>query len=322
MRHLEIGGDYYCYGLGFAPDGRHIAMTSPFMGAYLAPLGGGPARRILDFSGQRLAPMPVAFDRAGRTVAVAPMYAAAPRDLLLHVLDLESGERRTFPMRPEGAGDGYASSAYSLEFLDDGRLLMGGPGGLRLWDVASGAAERWLWGETRFAVADTDHAGRTIVVLVGELSPNRLRLLDPELLVLGLDGRVVRRIASHGNALTATLAVDAAGRILVTGDASGIVRVGLVSGEEPHMLLGHAGPVNRVAISPDGRWVASASGTEIRLWPTPDLSRPPFHTLPHAELMARLRALTNLEVIEDEVAPTGYKLEIGPFPGWKDVPTW
>ncbi len=322
MRHVEIGGDYYCYGLGFAPDGRHVAMTSPFMGTYLVPLGGGPARRILDFSGQRLAPMPVAFDRAGRTVAVAPMYAAAPRDLLLHVLDLESGVRRTFPMRPEGAGDGYASSAYSLKFLDDGRLLMGGPGGLRLWDLASGTAERWQWGEGRFAVADTDRTGSTIVALVGELSANRLRLLDPELLVLGLDGRVVRRIASHGNALTATLAVDAAGRILVTGDASGIVRVGPLSGEEPHLLLGHAGPVNRVAISPDGRWVASASGTEIRLWPTPDLSKPPFHTLPHAELMARLRALTNLAVVEDKVAPTGYKLEIGPFPGWRDVPTW
>jgi WD40 repeat protein len=266
--------------------------------------------------------MPVAFDRAGRTVAVAPMYAAAPRDLLLHVLDLESGLRRTFPMRPEGAGDGYASSAYALEFLDDGRLLMGGPGGLRLWDLASGTAERWLWGDRRFALADTDRARTTIVALVGELSANRLRLLDPELLVLGLDGRVVRRIASHGNALTATLAVDAAGRILVTGDASGIVRVGPLSGAEPHLLLGHTGPVNRVAISPDGRWVASASGTEIRLWPTPDLSKPPFHTLPHEDLMARLRALTNLEVVEDKVAPTGYKLEIGPFPGWKDVPTW
>jgi WD40 repeat protein len=250
------------------------------------------------------------------------MYAAAPRDLLLHVLDLESGVRRTFPMRPEGAGDGYASSAYSLKFLDDGRLLMGGPGGLRLWDLASGTAERWQWGEGRFAVADTDRTGSTIVALVGELSANRLRLLDPELLVLGLDGRVVRRITSHGNALTATLAVDAAGRILVTGDASGIVRVGPLSGEEPHLLLGHAGPVNRVAISPDGRWVASASGTEIRLWPTPDLSKPPLHTLPYGELMAKLRALTNLQVVEDPVAPTGYKLEIGPFPGWKDVPTW
>ena len=54
----------------------------------------------------------------------------------------------------------------------------------------------------------------------------------------------------------------------------------------------------------------------------PDLSKPPLHTLPYDELMAKLRALTNLQVRRGPGAPTGYKLEIGPFPGWKDVPTW
>jgi hypothetical protein len=34
------------------------------------------------------------------------------------------------------------------------------------------------------------------------------------------------------------------------------------------------------------------------------------------------RALTNLQVVEDPASPTGYKLGIGPFPGWKDVPNW
>ena len=61
---------------------------------------------------------------------------------------------------------------------------------------------------------------------------------------------------------------------------------------------------------------------EIRLWPMPDLSKPPLHTLPYDELMAKLRALTNLQVVEDKASATGYRLEIGPFPGWKDVPTW
>ena len=40
------------------------------------------------------------------------------------------------------------------------------------------------------------------------------------------------------------------------------------------------------------------------------------------ELTARLKAMTNLRVIEDPASATGYKLDIGPFPGWKDVPTW
>jgi serine/threonine protein kinase len=28
------------------------------------------------------------------------------------------------------------------------------------------------------------------------------------------------------------------------------------------------------------------------------------------------------ELLEDAAAATGYRLDIGPFPGWKDVPTW
>jgi hypothetical protein len=54
----------------------------------------------------------------------------------------------------------------------------------------------------------------------------------------------------------------------------------------------------------------------------PDVSRAAFHTLPYEELMARLRALTNLQVVEDGASATGYRLDVGPFPGWKDVPTW
>jgi hypothetical protein len=38
--------------------------------------------------------------------------------------------------------------------------------------------------------------------------------------------------------------------------------------------------------------------------------------------MAKLDALTNLRVVRDPSASTGWKLDVGPFPGWKDVPTW
>jgi hypothetical protein len=54
----------------------------------------------------------------------------------------------------------------------------------------------------------------------------------------------------------------------------------------------------------------------------PDVSEPPFHTLPYDELLGRLRALTNLRVVEDEHSPTGYSIETGPFPGWEELPKW
>ncbi len=40
------------------------------------------------------------------------------------------------------------------------------------------------------------------------------------------------------------------------------------------------------------------------------------------ELIAKLETLTNLRVVHDEDSPTGWKLEVGPFPGWETVPTW
>jgi hypothetical protein len=54
----------------------------------------------------------------------------------------------------------------------------------------------------------------------------------------------------------------------------------------------------------------------------PDLAKPPLHTLPREELIAKLRSLTNLRVVEAPDSPSGWKLTHDPFPGWETVPTW
>jgi hypothetical protein len=101
-----------------------------------------------------------------------------------------------------------------------------------------------------------------------------------------------------------------------------VVRVGPVTGEEPHLLLGHQGQVESVAVSPDGRWIASATGESYRLWPMPEVTRPPLHTLPSDQLLATLDTHSNLRVVRDPDSSTGWSFEIGPFPGWEEVPEW
>jgi WD40 repeat protein len=128
-------------------------------------------------------------------------------------------------------------------------------------------------------------------------------------------------ITTHGNRIT-NIAIDPSGRIIATGDDEGVVRVGLSTNGEPHLLVGHESPISSLAISPGGRWIASAAGSVIRLWPMPDLSKPPLHTLPHDELIAKLKTLTNLRAVRDEESATGWIIEIGPFPGWATVPEW
>ncbi len=117
--------------------------------------------------------------------------------------------------------------------------------------------------------------------------------------------------------------MNPAGTTVLSGDREGVLRVGSVTGEEPHLLFGHEGrsrglPSTLVVV---GSPPASQDG-EVRLWPMPDLSKPPLHTLPHDELIAKLKTLTNLRVVRDEADPTGWTLTHDPFPGWETVPSW
>jgi hypothetical protein len=60
----------------------------------------------------------------------------------------------------------------------------------------------------------------------------------------------------------------------------------------------------------------------LRLWPMPDLSKPPIDALPHAELVAKLKSLTNLRAVRDPASSTGWKIGLDPFPGWAKIPEW
>ena len=73
----------------------------------------------------------------------------------------------------------------------------------------------------------------------------------------------------------------------------------------------------------DARRVASTGEDDtLRLWPMPDLGKPPLHALPHGELVAKLRSLTNIRAVRDPESSTGWTIELEPFAGWDELPTW
>ena len=250
-------------------------------------------------------------DPGERFVAVSAWDVYNPKSNCIQVLDLSTGAARTID-----------TGAACPVWLPNGRLVTGdSTAGLKVWDVGTGTSRLLRPAMTKPAsewllLASSD--GRSIVRLQ-EVSQTG----DPSSLsVFDLATGTTREVVTHGSRLTAC-ALDSTGKVLVTGDAGGVVRVGWLTGEVPHLLYGHTGRVTSVAVSPDGRWIASGSddGT-IRLWPMPDLSKPPLHTLPHDELLAKLKALTNLRAVRDPKSDTGWKIEIGPFPGWAHVPEW
>ncbi len=309
-----------CYsGLALSADGRGLLYGTP-LGSLLVSLPDGQTRP-LDPAAPQWSVAGVALAPDGRRAATATWYHAA-ENKVLRVWDLAKGTYRTFSLIPPGEEqtNWYDWGVAPLEFSQLGRLLAAGAGGVRWIDPETGVSE-WIWriGKRDQALMAVSRDSRRLVAFAG------LRAADgtvtAKAVLADLAAGTQRPLVTSGAALTAA-AFGPDPDVLVTGDQQGVVRVGRLDHGDPHMLLRHAGPVVSVAVSPDGLWVASASGSETRLWPMPDMSKPPFHTLPYETLMAKLRALTNLRVAEDSASATGYKLDVGPFPGWKDVPTW
>jgi WD40 repeat protein len=196
-----------------------------------------------------------------------------------------------------------------LQFTRDGHLLAAnGENQLLRWDLATGEHAVLLEDVADFVPADD---GRSILVV----SEQRLSVHDLE----QDRDRDLPRLCAEITAID----LDPTGAIAVAGCQDGIIQVGRVTGEEPHLLLGHKGAVRSVAVSPDGRWIVSGGldGT-VRMWPMPDLDKTPLHSLPHDDLVAKLEAFTNLRAVADDSSPDGWVLEAGPFPGWANLPEW
>jgi WD40 repeat protein len=242
-----------------------------------------------------------------------------PRLRVLRAFDLASGRSRTFSLAHLTDASWWGFD--HLRFAPDGSLIAGGAGAggvsrLVLPKNEGGVVAREILYEAGASGFDLSADGRHLVV---EASRTPAPESMDELLVLDLVDHTRRRITTHGHRIW-SVAMAPSGRAIVTGDIDGFVRVGPITGEEPHLLLGgHRGVVWSVAVSPDGRWIASVGDEAIHLWPMPDLAEPPLHTLPRAELLARLDAQTNIRVVADPAASSGWKTEVGPFPGWRDL---
>jgi len=328
---LELPEKLLWNNIAFDPAGRHVFAVGNSDRAWVVPLDGSPPRKLQGFSEDTLL-RAAAVSPSGRRVATAFYYGQGEKTL--RVWDLESRTMKRFDLPPGGvsAGErtgpehvatGYEHGVMSLAFSDESTLYSAGDGGLRRWNLDTGTQELLVAARPGLhqALAEFSRDRRLVVYRDYAASPEG----RPPALVYDTRAGTSRELpGAFGEAKwIQCLALDPSGRVVATGSADGIVRVGRLDGGEPHILAGHKGAVAEVAISPDLRWVATTGeDNTLRLWPMPDLSKPPLHTLPLDQLLAKLRSLTNLRAIRDPASSTGWKIEVGPFPGWKNVPTW
>ncbi len=307
----------------FDPMGRYLFVAANQDRVWVSPLDGSAPRKLEGFSEDTMLNA-AAVSPSGRRGATAFWYGGGERTL--RVWDLETSELRSFEL-PESQGigseesaTGYERGIESLDFADESTLYTAGDGGLRRWNLETGSNEVVAATSPGYGTRGSLRAERGIAIMVetrwGQWKArSRVRLHD-------LRNGVSEELTKFGERPGA-VALDSSGTVAATGSLDGTVRVGRLPDGEPHLLVGHRGRVDTIAISPDLRWVATTGeDNTLRLWPMPDFSKPPLHTLPHDELLAKLRSLTNLRVVRDPSSGAGWKVEIGPFPGWKHVPTW
>jgi len=306
-------------GLAVDPMGEHVLMKGYGEDVVLLSMKGGQPRHFPGASSMGLAHAGD-FSPSGRLVAIASY--ASEEEPTLRVWDLDTDEVRVFKLptageEPEaGSLDHYLVAR--LSFLDETTLFTSGGNGLHRWNIETGAHEE---------IKDTGSGRMDYQLMSGDRNKmgvswvgqtRTLSYLDLHDLITGK----VKHLQPPFPSRRMTVDHDAT---IWAGAASynGFVWVGRTDKNEVHLLAGHDGPVDGLAISPDRKWIASSGeDNTLRLWPMPDLSKPPLHTLPHDELIAKLKTLTNLRVVRDEESATGWKVEVGPFPGWAEVPEW
>jgi WD40 repeat protein len=299
------------------PAGQTILVSGRSGKVFLVPLGGNtPAIELSGFSSSCIM-QPVAFGPRGRFVAAAP-HIAPPEEALIRVWDLELetvevlGPIRSRDEKPSGFG-----WFHDLEFLPDGRLLSTGNGGLRVWNLEEGTAERVVPADKDGHSLAVSREGSRAFSNFGTMEEGQWKT---QLKSVDLRDAEIGRLSSHGEGVR-EVAFSPTDELIVTGSADGIVRIGPATGEDPHLLFGGEGGIRAVAVSPDGQWIAAACADRtIRLWPTP--KDRPFHTIPYEEILGRLSQVTNLRIVESDGSPSGYRTVTDPFPGWETVPEW
>ena len=255
----------------------------------------------------------LAVDPRGRYVAVAWSETAfQSNQAQVSVHDLQSGTRRVLDPKTKG-------NLAPIRFLPDGRLIGDSFLEIRSLDIETGETdvflERCQGGNFVFS-----RDGRYFLTwATGDLCPENTKGWVFRDLEAGTSRELPEDFPYPRG--TEAYAIDPDGKFAVSGYPDGAIRVMYANGGHAHLLMGHEGPVTGVAVDPSGRWIVSKGADKtLRIWPVPEGE--PIHQLPHEELLARLRALTNMRVVPDETSSTGYKVALDGFPGWEKLPTW
>lgn len=244
------GSSSYHLALAISTDGRTIATGGMDKDLLLLDAATGKEPRRL-----RTWPMSMqaVFFPDGKTLAVASNSGT------ITLWDVNSG--KLVPVSPDPL-----TEVKQLAFSADGRTVIGSAERVIAWDAATGRAVRRFPASSDVPLLNALAPDGSLLAMAGE---------EHELPVVYLldarTGKRVHTLQAKGDEPMASLRFTPDSRQLVSGGWDQKARVwDVATGRPIYELQGHNGLVDLLAISGDGRWLATASSRsgdrDVRLW--------------------------------------------------------
>ncbi len=301
--------DTWCTSVVASPTRSEIAfsMGPPIHGLHTLSLEDLEPREILTALPDQLFGG-VGYSPDGERIGMGVLGADDPADNLIHILSAEGNKLHQFQYSDQSLRRAtWDRGTQNPRLLPNGDVLVDGIGGVVRWNLETGNSTGLV--ESYQAEIEVSADGGQLLVLTAK-ALDGARNSDTAVLLFDLNSGSKTEILTHGCSVQ-DVVFDREGHLVATASLDRAVRVGRLTGEEPHLLLGLSGPAVAVAIAPEGEWIFAGGSEELLMWPMPDLTTDPLHKLPLDQLLQRLQSWSNLRLIEDAETSGGSRLEIG-----------
>ncbi len=244
------------WGLAFSPDGQMLASASSDRTARLWDWRNGSGLETLPFPNEVVS---VAFSPDGQTLAVGGVDEWPNAAVWTYAVG--SWEQR---MKLEESWNIPA-----LVYSPDGQFLVGGgtSRNVRVWRTSDGARLFTLYHSGQVTSLAISPDGSTIASGLCDVSDANLQCTRGAVWLWGLHtGASIDRLADFPDSVQG-VAFSVDGSVLIAGSRDGTLRFYATSDLRPIASASSPGGVGALAISPDGRFLATGgSNGEIHLW--------------------------------------------------------